>query len=72
MLGLVLMALYFLSVGSTIDADREVVAVFSIYRKVEKEEGLYRDLPEEEGLYGDLPRTTITEEGINRCNDSCR
>ncbi|NXI64901.1 PLD4 Phospholipase, partial [Anseranas semipalmata] len=26
---------------------------------------------EEEELYGDLQRTTITEKGINRCNDSC-
>lgn len=72
MLGLVLMVFYFMSVGSKVDAHGEVVAVVSIYRKVEKEEGLYRDLPEEEGLYGDLPRTTITEEDINRSNESCR
>lgn len=72
MLGLVLMAVYFMSVDSTADPNRGEAAVVSIYRKVEEEEGLYRDLPEEEGLYGDLPRTTITEEDTNRCNDSCR
>lgn len=72
MLGLVLMAFYFLSVDSRIDADGEEAAVVSIYRKVEEEEGLYRDLPEEEGLCGDLPRTTITEEGTKRSNESCR
>ncbi|RLW10508.1 hypothetical protein DV515_00001902 [Chloebia gouldiae] len=71
MLGLVLMAFYFLSVDSRVDADGEEAAVVSIYRKVEEEEGLYRHLPEEEGLHGDLPRTPITKEGTNRSNESC-
>lgn len=71
MLGLVLMAAYFMSVCSRVDANREEAVVAIIYRKVE-EEGVYRDLPEEEGPYGDLPRTTKTEEGTNRSNDSCR
>ncbi|KAM7023981.1 5'-3' exonuclease PLD4 isoform 2-T2 [Acridotheres tristis] len=70
MLVLVLMAAYFMSVGSRVDANREEAVVVSIYRNVE-EEGLYRDLPEEEGLYGELPRTTITDEGNNKSNDSC-
>lgn len=57
---------------STVDGNGEEAAAVSIYRNVEEEEGLYRDLPEEEGLYGDLPRATTTEQGTNRCNDSCR
>ncbi|XP_027494143.1 phospholipase D4 [Corapipo altera] len=61
MLGVVVaMTVYFLRVDSTIDPNGEETVV-----------SIYKELEEEEGLYGDLPRTTITEEGTIRSNDSC-
>ncbi|XP_013038556.3 5'-3' exonuclease PLD4 isoform X1 [Anser cygnoides] len=55
-----LMAVYFMRTSSIVDPKGETVV--SIYREVE----------EEEELHGEFQRATITEEGTNRSNDSCR
>lgn len=60
-LGVVLIAVYFMGVDSIVDSNGEE-GVVSIYEEWE----------EEEALYGDLPGTTIIEEDTNRPNDSCR
>lgn len=59
-LGLVLMAVYFVRVESVVQPNPEAFVV-----------NIYEEL-EEEGLYEDLPVTTATEEDSSRCNDSCR
>lgn len=60
-LGLVLMAVYFMRVESMADPIREEAVV-----------SIYEELKEGEGLFGDLLGTTVNEEDTNRSNDSCR
>ncbi|XP_009903012.2 5'-3' exonuclease PLD4 [Dryobates pubescens] len=59
-LGLVLMAVYFMRVESMVHWNSEAAVV-----------SIYEELEEEEVLYEDLPATTIIETDSNRCNDSC-
>ncbi|XP_052639325.1 5'-3' exonuclease PLD4 isoform X2 [Harpia harpyja] len=59
-LGVVLIAVYFMRVDSIVDSNGEEAVV-----------SIYEELEEEEALYGDVPGTTIIEEDTNRPNDSC-
>ncbi|XP_049684422.1 5'-3' exonuclease PLD4 isoform X2 [Accipiter gentilis] len=59
-LGVVLIAVYFMRVDSIVDSNGEEAAV-----------SIYKEMEEEEALYGELPGATIIEEDTNRPNDSC-
>ncbi|XP_065541424.1 5'-3' exonuclease PLD4 [Lathamus discolor] len=59
-LGLVVLAVYFMKVESTVDPSREKAVV-----------NIYKEMEVEEEPFGDLPGATIIEEDTNGSNDSC-
>lgn len=60
-LGLVVLAVYFMKGESTVDPSREKAVV-----------NIYKEMEEEEKLYGDVPGATIIEEDTSGSNDFCR